>query len=260
MNYDSSTSRPSSPSVDILDEEDRGRLLTRIPGIVRSPGCPRTLRHTGPSIHLWIQRHSGSPNRHALRNSSFPASDEALDKRSDEQGRDREVSPPSRSSYSSLRLNGSDSRGRTNLHTTRRRNLERPTDGIAANSEHLSPFDSGVTVTRILTAPRRGPRDDFVPHYDATRKHNPAADKDLTPRQDIPRRPSPVTAGMRYAALWEWVCSDAVSTTRIQSICPGILNPPGRFVEYENFACRYMVLLSISGGESKAATGMRTQQ
>jgi hypothetical protein len=235
------TLRLPSPSFQSdLEEDDRGRLLTRIPGTVRSPGRPRTLRHTGPSIHIWLEKHHGSPVRSEHPYSGFEASNVVMGSGWEMHTKDRDVSP-----FSGSSLDGSDL-------------LPANPVGCAANNEHLLPSDKGVTVTRILRSPQDDSPDSFIQNHDPARFNKINADLELKPHLGISRRPSPVSAGMRYTALWEWICSDAVPTTRLQSFVPSFLNPPGRFVEYERFAYRHAVHASISGG-SNTATGLRAQ-
>lgn len=234
-------SRPPSPSFQSdLEEDDRGRLLTRIPGTVRSLGRPRNLRHTGPSIHIWLGKHNGSPVRTELRNSSFEASNLVMDSGWKMDRKKRGVSPFSGSSLDSSDLPAAES------------------IGCAANDEHLSPSDKGAVVTRILSSSQHNSPHSFIPNHDPAHNNKITPGLEPRPHLDMSQRPSPATAGMRYTALWEWICSDAVPTTRLQSFVPSFLNPPGRLVEYERFARRNPMHGSISGG-SNTATGLRTQ-
>jgi hypothetical protein len=241
MEWYSVTSRMPSPSFQSdLEDDDRGRLLTRIPGTVRSPGRPRTLRHTGPSIHLWLEKCDRSPIRSELRTTGFETSKLETHSKRGMHEKDRDVSPFSGSSLDSSDL--------------------LPADLVCCttNDDHLSPSDKGATVTRILRSPQDNIPYGFVQHH-PPECHNKIT-TDVKPKTHfcISRRPSPVSTGMRYTALWGWICSDAVPTTRLQSVVPSFFNPPGRLVEYERFASCYAGHASISGG-SNTATGLRTQ-
>ena len=259
MEHDSSTSQESTPSVEFDGDDDRGRLLTRIPGVLRSPGRPRTLRHTGPSIHIWLQKHSGSPERQSRFNFSFEVSSHEPDSRSDQHEKDSEMSPVSQFSFSTDYLDDSGLLEHKLPISSQQQATRHLIGGVAPTDEHLSPSDDGVTVTRILTISQHGSSDPFVQHQDTARTNTPATNTQLPLGTAIIRRPSPVTTGMRYTALWEWVCSDSVLTTQIKPASHGIPKLPGRFVEYENFARRYAVPSSTGGG-SNVACGSRTEQ
>jgi hypothetical protein len=259
MELNSSTSRESTPSLEFDGNDDRGRLLTRIPRIVRSPGRPCTLRHTGPSIHIWLQNHNASPERRSRCNFSFEVSSRAPDSRSDQHGKDGEMSPVSQFSFSTEYLDDSDFLEHRLPSASRQHATRHLIGGVNNTGEHLLPSDGGVTVTRILTISQHGSSDPFVQDHDTTRTSTLATNKQLPLGTAIARRPSPVTTGMRYAALWEWVCSDSVLTTRMQHTSHGIPKLPGRFVEYENFASHYALPSSMGVG-SNAACGIRTEQ
>lgn len=260
MDYDQfSSSRLYSPSIESCEEGDRGRLLTRIPGSLRSPGRPRTLRHTGPSIHHWLQRNKGSPVRNSPRDSSFDIANNALDSRSSRQGNDRGASPLSQSSLYAALSASSDFLGSTGPVYTQRQVPKPPSEIFANNNKYLTLRDEGVTVTRILSRSPDTPNQ-FIRYYDPCFAHDAARLENWVPRFEFttPRRPTHLTAGMRYTALWEWICSDSVSTSRIDSARSDIPNPPGRFVEYENFAVHYTLPDDMSRA-SNAAADVRTE-
>lgn len=227
-------------------DDGRGRLLTRIPGTVRCPGRPRTLRHTGPSIHIWLQKQRANPDGSFPRDSGVDLVNNAQELKFNQHETDIGRSPFTRSSLSSGY--------RAPLEVLKQKQLS----DIGGNDEHLSANDDGVTVTRILES-QRGSPDNLMQRHNYARGGNQASGVRVMSGAYSPRRPSPVSAGMQYAALWEWVCSDAVPT-EIQSTHLAMPNLPGRFVEYENFAARYLMVSSKSGEQSNAACGTRTDE
>jgi hypothetical protein len=241
-------------------DRDRSWICQDLSSNVRSCSLIRTLRHTGPSIHLRLFTNHHNPDSPAGLTPHFLSSSHLSNSGSDQDGEDSGEASPHLvlPQYTERPATRDKTSGTPDPGSVRQQTPEHLIDDFISASEYLPFTDGAITPDGSLTLSPPSSPDHFSRGYNPDRDNIPVASgeppSESTSRSTLDTMsPIPITASMRWNAVRDWILSDSVSLT-FPCLRPfNIFSLPDRFVNCPDFA-RYYAVVNSTGEWSNEAT------